>query len=331
MDLVCSPYTTASILTNKCTLGVRPESYLDAIGQRESAWSTTFGRPRHRQYFFSFSEEPIPPEDHISLLSQYRQVAPYLFPKEDDLATPALRHPDLHQGNIFICPESKQITGIIDWQGACILPFYMQVGFPALCRHETGQPQTLEKPKLNADFDNMSLEEQERATSKLRQEKANLYYTAATCLKNKRHMRALKLPHLEMRKYLVAQAGLPWNGDLVNLRAALAGVQSKWKEFNQDSSCPITFTDEEIKAAMEESKDWNEASEILATARADMDIDEEGGTSIENYNYACARNLEWRMQMLNQATAEEKHQMWRIWPFKDNDDQSCPPSEALGN
>ena len=43
-------------------------------------------------------------------------------------------------------------------------------------------------------------------------------------------MRALRLPYVDMRQYLIEQAGMPWDGDLVNLPAALIGVCSKWKD-----------------------------------------------------------------------------------------------------
>src|SRR6266516_5612101 len=96
--------------------GLRPEDYLISVGKRETAWTTKFGKPRHRQFFFSFSEQLIEPKDHISFLSQYCQVAPYIVPK-GDISFPTLRHPDLHQSNIFLCPQLTKILGIIDWQG----------------------------------------------------------------------------------------------------------------------------------------------------------------------------------------------------------------------
>lgn len=301
---------------------------MTSIGKREAAWTAKFGEPRLRQFFFSFSEQKVQPRDHISLLSQYGIVAPYMVPNEEDLSCPTLRHPDLHQSNIFLCPQSTQICGIIDWQGASTIPLFLQSGFPVLCDHHPGRPQTLEKPKLSDDFNKMDPEEQKKAMMKLKHEQANLYYTAATGLKSERHMRALRLPYVDMRQYLIKQAGMPWDGDLVNLRAALIGVRSKWKDLVGEDPCPISFTDEDVQVAMKESKEWNEAAEILATMRNTLGIDGEGGTDPQNYNRACALNREWRIRMLMEANAEEKERCWQIWPFKDNDDDSIALSEA---
>lgn len=296
-----------------------------SIGKRESAWTAQLAQPRHRRFFFSFSEQSIEPKDHVTLLSQYSLVAPYLVPKQEDLSSPTLRHPDLHQSNIFLCSRSKQILSIIDWQSAAILPFFVQSGYPVLCDHELGRPQPLEKPKLSENFDKMSPEEQEKALLKLKHEQANLYYTAVTGLKCGRHMRALQLPYLEMRQYLIRQAGMPWDGDLVNLRAALIGVRSKWNDLVGEEPCPISFTDDEMRIAMEESAEWNEAAEQLATIRNTLGIDGEGGTDPENYPRACILNREWRMQMLKAAKAEEQDRCWQIWPYKDNDEDSTMP------
>ena len=325
MDHVCFPSYVTRYSTDRPAIGIHPENYLTSIGEREAAWTVELGQPRRRQFFFSFSEYNIDPKDHISLLSQYGLVAPYVVPSQEDLASPTLRHPDLHQSNIFLRPQSTEILGIIDWQGASILPFFLQSGFPVACGRDPGHPQTLEKPKLSDNFEEMDPEEQEEALMKLKHDQANLYYTAATGLKCERHMRALRLPYLEMRQYLVRQAGMPWDGDLVNLRAALIGVYSKWDNLVGGRACPISFTDEEVRFAMQESKEWNEAAEILTTIRDSLGIDGEGGTDPENYDRACALNQAWRIQMLKEAKAEEKEQCWQIWPFKDDGDDSEAP------
>ncbi|KAL2051196.1 hypothetical protein ABVK25_008443 [Lepraria finkii] len=301
------------------------------FGKREAAWTAKFGQPRHRQFFFSISEQKIEPKDHVTLLSQYGLVAPYIIPKQDGLCSPTLGHPDLHQNNIFLSPQSKQILGIIDWQGTSILPFFVQSGYPVLCDHDPGRPQTMEKPKLSDNFDKMNPEEQEEALIELKHGQANLYYTAATGLKCERHMRALRLPYLEMRQCLIKQASMPWDGDLVNLRAALIGVHSKWNNLIGEDPCPISFTDEGVRIAMQESKEWNKAAELLATIRNTLGIDGEGGTDPENYSRACVLNREWRMQMLKEAKAEEQERCWQIWPLKDNAEDSEAPMAAVNN
>ncbi|KAL8861271.1 MAG: hypothetical protein Q9178_002487 [Gyalolechia marmorata] len=75
--------------------------------------------------------------------------------------------------------------------------------------HHQGQPQTLDKPKLNDDFNKMNPADQREAMMKFKHEQANLYYTAATGVENERHMLALQLPYVGMRQYLTKQASMP--------------------------------------------------------------------------------------------------------------------------
>ena len=138
----------------------------------------------------------------------------------------------------------------------------------------------------------MNPEEQKEALMNLKHEQANLYYTAATGLRCERHMQALWLPYFNMRHCLIKQAGMPWDGDLVNLRAALIEVHSRWDDLVGECACPISFTDEEVQSAMQESREWNEAAEVLTTTRDTLGIDGESGTGPENYNRAAALNKE---------------------------------------
>ena len=124
---------------------------------------------------------------------------------------------------------------------------------------------------------------------------------------------------------------MPWDGDLVNLRAALIGIYSKWKDLVGEFPCPISFTDEEVQVGMKESTEWNEAAEALASIRDVLGIDGEGGTDPENYDRACALNKEWRIQMLKEVMPEERERCWQIWPFKDNDEDSSAPLEILND
>ena len=307
-------------------LGLRPEDYLTSIGKREATRTTKFGKPRHRQFFHCLSKEKIQPTDHISLLSQYDLVAPYLVPKQQGLAFPTLRHPDLHAENIFLHPQSTRIIAIIDWQGASLLPFFLQSGVPALCDDNPVREQSLAMPKLPNNYEEMDPEEQQEALRNLRHDQVNLYYIATTRLECESHFRALRLRHLGLRQYLVKQAGRSWNGDLINLRAALIRVCSTWKDLVEEHPCPISFTDEEVKSNTKESEEWSEAAKDIDKIETYLNVDGQGGVEPENYDLAVALNNEFRLQMLKAAKEEEKAQCWQIWPFKDDDDVSEAPT-----
>ncbi|GKZ60332.1 hypothetical protein AnigIFM49718_006674 [Aspergillus niger] len=136
----------------------------------------------------------------------------------------------------------------------------------------------------------------------------------------------LKIPYLGMRHYLYQQTGYPWDGDVINLRAALVGITTShiWSNITSEC-CPVTFSDQERRTAMEESNEWNESEELLAILRNDLGIDPEGGTEPANFEWASRRNLEYRLEMLRQAEEDERDICWRNWPFKDDTDVSSPP------
>jgi Ser/Thr protein kinase RdoA (MazF antagonist) len=77
----------------------------------------------------------------LNLLDRYLQLASAMGPPQsiNDAHSPTLWHPDLHLNNVFVDPQSKQITHIIDWQSAAVLPFFYQCGVPTMFKHP-GRP-----------------------------------------------------------------------------------------------------------------------------------------------------------------------------------------------
>lgn len=182
-----------------------------------------YAKAQPRQTFLLPTDYKIHPSEHSSLLSQFLQLAPDLI-RPDSSSAPTLRHPDLSLSNILLAPRSTKIISIIDWQDAVIFPRLMQAGYPAFCEHDTSKPQSLHIPSLPDYFDEMSIDEQIRSRTKFRLEEANLFYTAATGVRNEQHMNVLKLPYIGMLQYLLHQTGYPWDADIINLRAALVGI-----------------------------------------------------------------------------------------------------------
>ncbi|EFW20390.1 conserved hypothetical protein [Coccidioides posadasii str. Silveira] len=256
-----------------------------------------------RKTFLLPTDYDINPEEHISLLSQFMQLTPFLVPSQSNLIAPTLRHPDLSLANILLVPGSTKIASVIDWQDASIFPLFMQAGYPAFCEHVSSRLQSLQIPGLPKGLDKMNPQDQIQIKTKFRLEEMNLYYTAATGIHNEEHMEALRIPHLSMQQYLIQQTGYPWDGDVINLRAALVDREK----------------------ALKESSEWNESEALLTAVRNDLGIDLEGGTELENYDWASSRNLQFRREMSRQAEVHEREVSWRNWPYKDDDGSSSPP------
>ncbi|KAL4896051.1 putative mitochondria protein Fmp29 [Aspergillus ambiguus] len=237
--------------------------------------------------------------------AQPRQT--FLLPIDHDIhpsehsSAPTLRDPDLSLGNVLLVPGSTKIVSIIDWQDAVIFPRFMQAGYPAFCEHDSSRPQSLQTPSLPDHFDEMDIDDQRQSKAIFRLEEANLYYTAAT-------------------------DRVPWNADVINLRAALVGITtpSVWSKISS-AACPVVFSDEEREAAIAESQEWNESEQLLSQVREPLNIDLEGGTEPDNFERAVEGNRQFRMEMVRQAEAGQQELCWRNWPYKDKEDNSMPP------
>ncbi|RAK99646.1 aminoglycoside phosphotransferase family protein [Aspergillus ibericus CBS 121593] len=298
-----------------------------SAARRETACTLHHAKSQPRKTFLLPTLHNINPSEHVSLLSKFQEIASYLIPTESHHNSPTLRHPDLSLANILLEPGSTKITSILDWQDAVVFPLSLQAGYPAFCEHDVSQTQSLQRPSLPDNFNHLSITEQTQIKTQFRLEEANLYYTATTGIYNDLHMSALQIPHLGMRQYLYQQTGYPWDADLINLRAALIGIATP-HIWNRISSvpCPVTFTEQERQTAKEDSDEWNESEKMLSTIRDHLGVDLEGGTAPENFEWAAHRNREMRLEMTRQADEHERDLCWRNWPFRDDTDDSAPPS-----
>lgn len=258
-------------------------------------------------------------------------MASCLIPRErKDLSYPTLRHPDLNLSNIIMRPNSTQIAGIVDWQGASILPFFLQAGFPFLCDHPGSElPKSLKLPQVPDDFESMDLEHQKQTWTNVRHEKILQLYTAATLLACPRHMMALELPFWRLRCIMIRQAGARWDGDSVFLRETLISLRRVWDVISphQSHPCPDMFTAKEKRINQRESDEWRRAFKSFTNIQKSLGIDSEGGTFPENYERARILNHKYRLKSIKfkGISPEMRDRLWKIWPFKDKNDHSSPP------
>ncbi|OJI83259.1 hypothetical protein ASPTUDRAFT_124561, partial [Aspergillus tubingensis CBS 134.48] len=108
-----------------------PIHYVTALESNELNWARCHAKPRMNYY--RSTETPENPNEYLALLQRYLDIAPHLVPKQPCFESEninTLSHPDLHLDNIFIDPETHQITSIIDWQLAAITPSFLQHPHP---------------------------------------------------------------------------------------------------------------------------------------------------------------------------------------------------------
>jgi hypothetical protein len=88
----------------------------------------------------------------------------------EDTLSPTLWNPDLDLDNIFVDPESQQVTRIIDWQSAAVMPFFYQCGIARMFQVLWTVANDLTIPELPANYDTLALDEQKRLESKRKSE-----------------------------------------------------------------------------------------------------------------------------------------------------------------
>ncbi|TFY73977.1 hypothetical protein EWM64_g10035 [Hericium alpestre] len=109
--------------------------------------------------------DPPTHDAYCRLISDYEKLIPHIAPKHSSYI---LWHPDLHASNILITdtPPSCKLTGIIDWQGATVAPYYLQLDIPPAY---TAEEHTLvnssheDGPELSSDVNDLDDEQQRRA------------------------------------------------------------------------------------------------------------------------------------------------------------------------
>src|SRR5690349_21519843 len=104
------------------------------MAENETKFVKAHARPR-MNYARSHTD-PESPDEMLDLLDRY--LAPAMVPPQssDDTHSPTLWHPDLHLDNVLVDPESKQITRVIDWQSAAVLPLFYQSGVATIFKHQ---------------------------------------------------------------------------------------------------------------------------------------------------------------------------------------------------
>ncbi|KAF1364301.1 hypothetical protein EJ07DRAFT_162122 [Lizonia empirigonia] len=202
-----------------------PLSYLAAIGINETEWTKAYAKPRTNPYrSLEALETPV---EYISLLERYLKLVPHLSPGP---VQTSLSHPDLHLDNIFVNPDTKQITCIIDWQSATVSEPFFQHKIPRLLLPVgSSAPDATDYGDKTADLFS--------------------YYQQLSRHKNEQRCAAMALQN---RSLLTKPSSLlcgAWSrNDVLSFRHALIHIAAQWGEIAPAKvSCPMQFTERELE------------------------------------------------------------------------------------
>ncbi|EFR03942.1 phosphotransferase enzyme family protein [Nannizzia gypsea CBS 118893] len=300
----------------------KAEDYARAIGENEMAWIKAHASPRMDAYVFSRELES--PNQALNLLSKYLGAVPYLIPNDQASSANVLWHPDLYLDNIFVDPETCEITGIVDWQGTSVAPLFYQSCVPKTFRHEGPVREGWVIPSRPDNFDSLTQEEQIQVDRGLESETIHKYYEAIVCKRSPHHWEVLKeMRDIQLKRnptWLVT--GVWDNRDLFFLRQSLIAIEALWDRLRPDETveAPFSFTREELDLHMKEDENITGVGQMLKLFRDQGILPVDGMVDPEDYGTARANCRKFKDIFIGAAKDGQERELFsELWPYQDRE------------
>ncbi|KAF2827212.1 hypothetical protein CC86DRAFT_439615 [Ophiobolus disseminans] len=303
--------------------------YLQSIAKKEMGWTRLYGTAMEPDFPHNASGVGVQqPGDFLKFLESYQSLTPHLLPKSSahPFNQPTLRHPDLTPGNIFITPETGQISCLIDWQHAIVQPQLLAAGYPrAFENPDDLLPPKLVIPKLPEHLSSLSPEEQ-TATRELHRQRLFFYtYRVLNGHFNQAHIEALRDPLLLGRQMLVDRAGRQWEGNFITLKGAVIRMAQFWEHLPdvQGIECPLRFDRFESEAFADIEDTWLKMSFTVEQWRQTVcGMSEEGWVRNEDYEESKQKlaDLEEEIRLQCKGDEEDTRAFQTGWPFCDREE-----------
>ncbi|KAI0029059.1 hypothetical protein K488DRAFT_80383 [Vararia minispora EC-137] len=187
---------------------------------------------------------------------RYLLITPSLVP-ESSLHDFRIRHPDLQPSNVIVLtsPGSNHldIVGLLDWQHAAILPWFLLAGIPGRLQNYDGlDSQALIPPSLPVNVGELDQSELNVAIGLYHRRLVHFHYVRNTEGYNKLHHDAWSDPVSTFVRRLFDQAGAPWEGEIHALKATLMEAAGTWGRLTgEDVPCPVGFEPEDLRKMKE--------------------------------------------------------------------------------
>ena len=279
--------------------------------------------------------KPELPQDMLSLIDRYLQLTPAMVPprlvEDVDIHSPTLWHPDLHPNNIFVDPESRKISHIIDWQSASILPLFYHHHVPTVIKHHGPASTTLNDlnswPKPPPNYHSLSPDEKTYIDNAIGSEYLHKYYLSSTQVINPRRWAVLQraTDDLNLRTGPAGWIQSAWsNNDTFFLRHALMGIANRWQDLCPDAGpCPWVLTEDELVSYEHEKETRGYVSTFLAYFQDNWGVPADGCIELEQFDEVRTEMKRMRAHFVGSADDEdEKELAEKIWPYDIEDAKS---------
>lgn len=271
-----------------------------------------------------------PPSDHVENLHRYLRIASQLVPKDPALCQFRIRHPDLQPGNIIVsrspaADSELRIVSLIDWQHTAILPLFLLASVPqCLQNHSDPVSHCMLPPALPANLDALSAAARSRAEEAYHRRVVHYCYVNNTEERNRPHYDAMTDRVCVLRSRLFCHAGDPWEGETIELKAALIRAAETWETLvGDDAPCPVVFDAEDVRETAKLNGVLEESDRLVEAWQNASGLGQDGLVSTQHYDEAmvlCKRMKESALADA-EATEEERAQIAAHWPFDNMDEE----------
>lgn len=300
-------------------IGKHPSDYTRALGRNEIAYIKSHAIPRMNYYRSLKTQEH--PDDGLDILAKYMKVAPYLIPQSTNEAASnnVLMHPDLHLDNIFVDPETLQITRIVDWQSACVAPLFYHAAVPKMCTHHGPLQEGWVVPERPEEFDSLSAEEQRKIDDDLESQILHKYYEAQVYKRSSRYWSILQNERIPIiRKPVWLVTGVWENRDLFFLRESLMSLFAHWEQLVPGAPCPISFTNEDVELHSKEEENITGVGKLLTLFRDESVLPVDGMVDPKDYEIAQQNSRKFKDIFIGLAKDDEERELFtKLWPYQE--------------
>jgi len=279
---------------------------MTAIGSNEIKWTKSFATPQMN--YCRPVDVPELPDEYISLIQRYLTILPHFMDRVPrDLYSKKLWHCDLHLDNIFVDPDTRAITCVIDWQSTAVTEVLFQTKLPPLLPPVGGYPQTAKEESDSS-----------KAVSPSNEIDAILgHYQNLTKIKNPLRWAAINSDSLGILTKPTSLLTGSWSrNDVFSFRHALISIAAHWEDISPNTPCPIDFTEKELELHNEEMELLEELSTVLHLLE-DKNLISVGGRVLrENFERAQAVNQHVKKMLIDMGEDEKTKTLYeRIWPY----------------
>ncbi|TRM62785.1 hypothetical protein BD626DRAFT_40831 [Schizophyllum amplum] len=288
--------------------------------------------------------DPDPDGAYRHLISIYDELVPAMSPFRTSCT---LWHPDLHAGNIIVDgnidnedhdADSFGLSGIIDWQRATILPYYLQYSVPPAYEFTPSEEPLVQysaggKPKVADGYDDLCEEDKTAAYHALR--RAWRAYVHRAMMQDEdaplaRDLYESAVGASKMRGFAGPVTTVTRGGySLASLARSIAAVQAVWNVMvgvsDESRTKPLVpfppgFSDEDKRRMEQEEAREDRIVEMYDDVLVPLGVHwaAEGLVPVEQYDEAKKVMENARQATLAAAaSAEERDQLAQEWPFQD--------------